>query len=208
MNSVLLSLLLLLWLWLTLFVFNRIREHHGDWASSPFSYPELLAYLILFPSYVINVFLLLWFLCICYHCWWILSLIIVLMNVTVHCVTYLQVIRINIIIIIILLTISKLMSSTRLSVIRWSGGMIHEIIVCKVSYRGKVAGWVLVETELLTQDDTVQDQWMSSLCGYWHTVHAGWAVPLMFTSYLLRSKHWWASGNQHDFRIEINPERV
>ena len=34
-----------LWLWLMLFVFNWIREHHGDWASSPFSYPELLAYL-------------------------------------------------------------------------------------------------------------------------------------------------------------------
>ena len=29
-----------------LFVFNWIREHHSDWASSPFSYPELLAYLL------------------------------------------------------------------------------------------------------------------------------------------------------------------
>ena len=29
-----------------LFVFNWIREHQGDWASSPFSYPELLAYLL------------------------------------------------------------------------------------------------------------------------------------------------------------------
>ena len=29
-----------------LFVFNWIREHHGDWASSPFSYPEVLAYLL------------------------------------------------------------------------------------------------------------------------------------------------------------------
>ena len=38
---------------------KRTPRHHGDWASSPFSHPELLAYLILFPSYVINLFLLL-----------------------------------------------------------------------------------------------------------------------------------------------------
>ena len=29
-----------------LFVFNWIRKHHGDWASSPVTYPELLAYLL------------------------------------------------------------------------------------------------------------------------------------------------------------------
>ena len=41
-----------------LFVFNWIREHHGDWASSPFSYPELLAQFVVCLPYYVKVALL------------------------------------------------------------------------------------------------------------------------------------------------------
>ena len=40
-----------------LFVFNWIREHHSDWASSPFSYPELLAYLMFVYHIMLSTFI-------------------------------------------------------------------------------------------------------------------------------------------------------
>ena len=34
-----------------------MREHHGDWASSPFSYPELLAYLMFVTNLMLCTFI-------------------------------------------------------------------------------------------------------------------------------------------------------
>ena len=36
---------------------NWIREHHSDWASSPFSYPELLAYLLFVYHIMLSTFI-------------------------------------------------------------------------------------------------------------------------------------------------------
>ena len=88
-----------LYLWVTTYVFNWIREPHGDWASSPFSYPELLAYLMFVYHIMLCTFIYCDFFVFAitdddfyyYECYCTL------------CYMYLQVIRINIIIIIIII---------------------------------------------------------------------------------------------------------